>query len=85
MIEQQSFSPAVKIGPATVTPPGWMWLLGFAMGGCDWAIQQASTPEFKAQVRAHLEAQKQLQVDEQMVDLDKRLTELKAQRTAPVH
>lgn len=85
MSEVKTFAPTVVVDGQTVTPRGWMWVLAFALGGCDWAIAEADTPEFKARMRADLEAQKQLQIDEQIADLEKQLAELKAQRTPQVH
>lgn len=35
----------------TVTPPGWMWVLSFALAGCDWAIKECETEEFRERVR----------------------------------
>jgi len=44
----ESFAPSVNVpGVGTVTPPGWMWVLGFAIGGCEWAIKEAGTEEFR--------------------------------------
>ncbi len=49
------FAPTIKVGGQTVTPKGYEWVLGFALGGCEWAIIEASKPEFLARVRADLE------------------------------
>jgi len=39
---RSSFAPTVVMpGGRTVTPEGWMWVLGFAMAGCKWAIEAA--------------------------------------------
>jgi hypothetical protein len=35
----------------TVTPPGWMWVLAFALRGVPWAIEEADKPEFRAIVK----------------------------------
>jgi len=50
----ESFSPSLLIDGETVTPRGWMWVLGFALGGCGWAIKEASTPEFLQAVKDDL-------------------------------
>jgi len=42
----ESFAPSVVVDGITVQPEGWMWILGFALGGCEWAIQLADSPEF---------------------------------------
>lgn len=49
------FAPSVLVKGKTVTPKGYEWILGFAIGGCEWAIAEASKPEFLAMVRADLE------------------------------
>jgi hypothetical protein len=30
---------------------GWMWILSFAIKGCQWAINEATKPEFEVKVR----------------------------------
>ena len=45
-----SFSPSIIINNKTYCPKGYEWILGFALGGCQWAINKASTEEFKAMV-----------------------------------
>jgi hypothetical protein len=42
----ETFAPTVIVNGATVKPEGWMWILGFALGHCDWAIELCSSPEF---------------------------------------
>jgi hypothetical protein len=52
MVER--FAPTVVMDGRTVTPEGWMWVLGFALGGCEWAIKEANTESFKKMVRERL-------------------------------
>ena len=40
------FAPTVIVDGETVTPEGWMWVLGFALGGVQWAIDECEKPEF---------------------------------------
>jgi hypothetical protein len=43
----ESFAPTVYVkGYGTVAPEGWMWVLGFALGGAQWAIDECRKPEF---------------------------------------
>ena len=49
-----SFAPSIKINGRTVKPKGYIWVLGFALGGCEWAIKEASKPEFIKMIRADL-------------------------------
>lgn len=39
-------NPRSMVTEYTVTPEGWMWILGFALCGCEWAIKKALDPEF---------------------------------------
>lgn len=43
----ETFAPSIVIDGQTVTPDGWQWILAFAIRGCDWAIEEASKPEFR--------------------------------------
>jgi hypothetical protein len=49
-----SFAPGVIVDGKRVTPKGYVWILGFALAGCDWAIEKASKPEFLEMVRKDL-------------------------------
>ena len=42
----ETFAPQVVVNGVTVTPEGWMWTLGFAMGGCQWAIDIVEDPAY---------------------------------------
>jgi len=50
----QHFATSVNVDGETITPKGYVWVLGFALAGCEWAIKKASTPEFLSMVRADL-------------------------------
>ncbi len=48
---KETFSPTVLIkdeygDERTVTPPGWVWILAFAMAGCQWAIDEIESGKF---------------------------------------
>lgn len=46
----EKFAPTVKMpGGGIVTPPGWVWVLAFALAGQEWAIEITKTKEFKEQ------------------------------------
>lgn len=47
----ESFAPTVLVDGKTVTPRGWMWVLGFAIAGCEWAIREASTEDFRSRAK----------------------------------
>lgn len=46
MTDTEKFAPTVMVDGSSVQPEGWMWILSFAIGGCDWAVKIASEPEF---------------------------------------
>lgn len=57
----EHFAPTVHVpsydgrSPGYVfTPEGWMWLIAFALRGIEWAIQEASKPEFRQHILASL-------------------------------
>ncbi len=55
----ESFAPSVVVpGMGVYKPPGWMWVLGFALGGCEWAIKEAGTEEFRETAREWYRQQK---------------------------
>lgn len=43
----EKFAPTILIDGQTICPPGWTWVLGFALAGIAWAIAEAETPEFR--------------------------------------
>lgn len=62
------FSPSVALKDGrTYTPPNWMWVIGFALGGCDWAIKIADTEDFRTKVRLWLSEQRSKAVAEKML------------------
>ncbi len=70
----ESFSPAVNIpGVGTVTPPGWMWVLSFAIGGCEWAIKEAGTEEFRNRARQWYREQKMTRMENYVIHLEEKL------------
>lgn len=50
----KTFAPTINFNGETVIPKGYMWVLGFALAGCEWAVKEASKPEFLNMVRASL-------------------------------
>ncbi len=54
----ESFAPSVVIDGRTVEPPGWMWVLAFALGGCTWAIKECESESFKEAVRGWIRDRK---------------------------
>ncbi len=73
----ESFSPTVKVDGRTVTPFGWMWVLGFALGGCEWAIREADTEEFRARVLKSLKDEKMQHMEEEIKICERRIAKLR--------
>ncbi len=73
----ESFAPGVIIDGKFYTPPGWMWVLGFALDGVEWAIREADTSEFRATARAWLVKNRCDDLQRQLADCERRLAELR--------
>jgi phage gp16-like protein len=54
-----------------------MWVLGFALGGCEWAIRKADTGEFKDTMRQWAREQKQERLVAAIESCERRLAELR--------
>lgn len=73
----ESFAPSVVVDGKSLTPPGWMWVLGFALRGVEWAIKRADTEEFKAIVQAWIVENKRQDLREQIADCEEHLVKLR--------
>lgn len=73
-----TFSPTVKMPYGrTVTPRSWMWVLGFALAGCDWAIKKASTEEFRQMVIDDIKASNRTDLLKLISHYEEKIRELK--------
>ena len=72
-----SFSPTINANGQTVTPKGYEWVLGFALAGCEWAIEEASKPEFLEMVRADLKREVIIKLEAEIASYERRIEELK--------
>ena len=72
----EKFAPTVHVpGLGTYQPPGWMWVLGFALGGCEWAIREAGTEAFRETARQWYRDRKRSRLADYVVDLEEKLAE----------
>ena len=62
----ESFAPKIKVHGGTVTPKSYEWVLGFALAGCEWAIEKASEPEFLEIIRAGLKKEKLIELEDEI-------------------
>lgn len=53
------FAPTVMIDGRVYTPKGWEWVLAFAIRGCEWAIKEANTLEFRRKILQSLKEDKE--------------------------
>jgi hypothetical protein len=51
MTDSEKFAPGVMIDGKRYEPKGYEWILGFALGGCQWAIDAANKPGFREMVK----------------------------------
>jgi len=65
-----NFAPTIKIDGQTITPKGYAWVLGFALAGCDWAIKEASKPEFLDAIRRQETADEVSQLEKYITTLE---------------
>jgi hypothetical protein len=74
-----SFAPTVIVDGETVTPEGWMWVLGFAMGGVQWAIDECEKPEFdlRGKMRDYHRRKQVYKITSEIEMLEKRLEKLR--------
>lgn len=72
------FAPSVVVDGRTVRPEGWMWVLGFALAGVPWAVETASTDEFRERCRAGLKAMRDREAESEIAHLERRIAALKA-------
>jgi hypothetical protein len=72
----EKFSPGIKTASGnTIYPKGWEWVLGFALAGCDWAIELADKPEFRQRIAEDIRA-------EQIAEAERHIAYLEAQLDA---
>lgn len=71
-----SFAPTVVMpGGGTVTPEGWMWVLGFAMAGCEWAIEAAERDGLQQKAMDYQRRQRIYWQEGEVRELESRLAE----------
>lgn len=76
---KESFAPKVIVDGQCITPEGWMWILGFALGGCEWAIKQALDPSFDmdGKVRNYLLRKTLYNEEEELKSLEGRVQKIR--------
>ncbi len=42
----EKFAPTIVVDGETVTPEPWMWILGYALAGVDWAVKEVRSPKY---------------------------------------
>jgi hypothetical protein len=77
----EKFAPTINMGGVAITPKGYEWVLGFALGGCDWAIKKASEPEFLEMVRADLKQEVVVKLEILIKQYEQKILELKSDLT----
>lgn len=73
------FAPTVTMpGGGTVTPEGWMWVLGFALAGCEWAIEAAERDNLHQKAMDYLRRQRIYWQEKEVIEAEDRLAKAKA-------
>jgi hypothetical protein len=73
----EKFAPAIMLYGQRYEPRGWMWVLGFAKGGCQWAIDEANKPEFRQRIVEDLRKQRRDEAEAEIAQLEQRIEEIK--------
>jgi len=73
----ENFAPTINLDGRTIKPKGYEWILGFALGGCDWAIKEASKPEFLEMVRADLKKEMIIRLERLIDEYEKKIAVMK--------
>lgn len=77
MTSKEGFAPSVVVDGRIVTPPGWMWVLGFALSGCEWALKTCETSAWQDKAREWCRSQDQARLEQQIEQAEKELIELR--------
>jgi hypothetical protein len=72
----ESFAPSILIGNITYIPPGWMWVLAFAKVGCEWAIEECESKNFKEQIKEYKNQQIKESIDHHLKEISRLKAEL---------
>lgn len=75
----ETFSPSIVLHGRTVVPEGWMWVLAFALAGVQWAVDEASTPEFTERCREGVKKLRDRETESEIAHLEQRIAALKSQ------
>ena len=73
----ESFKPGIVVNGITVHPTGFEYILAFALHGCEWAIKEADSQEFKDNLRAYSEYCDAKWINNRLDKLSKEIKELK--------
>ena len=75
---KETFEPTVQMPEGYIeSPKGWMWILGFALAKCPWAMEIAFTDEFRQIVRKGITKIQDDKTRAQIEDYERRIEKLK--------
>jgi hypothetical protein len=75
----ERFAPTVLVDGETLTPESWMWILAFALGGIQWAIDECEKAEFdlRGKIRDYYRRKQIYEITTEMEELEERLKNLR--------
>lgn len=76
-MKPETIAPSVMINGRSYTPPGWMWIVAFAIGGAEWALKQVDTQEFHETVQTWIAEHKCQNLEKQIADCEQHLAKLR--------
>lgn len=74
-----TFAPTVLVDGETVAPEGWMWILGFALRGVQWAMDECEKPEFdlRGKMCDYYRRKKVYEITTEIEEIEERLKNLR--------
>ena len=73
----EKFAPSILVDGQTVTPDGWMWVVGFALAGCGWAIKEANDPEFRKRIAGYMLERNRIEGEQEIFELEQRIDRIR--------
>lgn len=75
---KETFAPSVLLkNGETCTPKGWEWVSAFALNGCEWAIKEVDTEEFREIMRKDAREKQIKKLKDSIAECEKKLIRLK--------
>lgn len=79
-MQTETFAPTIKLSDGqTYQPEGWMWILSFALAGCEWAIKEVESSGFQEYFRNSLYERKRQEAKYEIECYENKIAKIKAE------